>query len=308
MNILLLNPFTGGISMSPPLGLRYISGMLKSNGYNNVAGVDLHVEPMSKFESEAIRADIVGVHTVSKIFPEVVKLAQRAKELNPRIKVVIGGAHASLEPEEVVSAEPIDFAVVGEGEYTFLELVKTLERGGELSDIKGIWYKSNGAIKENPSRDWIKNLDELPFSDFKLFNMHKYSRAWSFYRTAHMTASRSCPYVCTMCQPALREIIGRYRQRSVENVLSEIKFLMTKYKVSHFSFSDNTFTVNRKWVIKFCDEVIKQGLKIKWGCAGTISLVDKELLTLMKKARLHKLSGQPRQRFPVLLLLPVLSL
>lgn len=293
MNILLVNPFTGKIDVTPPLGLRYISGMLKDKGFHNVVGIDLHVDSRSRFESEVSKADIVGIHTVSKIFPEVVKLAEEAKRLNPKIKVVIGGPHASLCPEEVISAEPVDFTVVGEGEYTFLELIHALEKSGELSDIKGIWYKSNGIIQQNAPRNWIQNLDEVPFPDFELFDPCKYYSGlrllifrigWSSPRGSTITASRSCPYVCTSCQPALKEIIGSHRQRSVGNVLLEIKFLMKKYKVRNFGFLDNTFTVNRRWVTEFCYEVIKQGLKIRWGCAGTISCVDKELLKLMKKA------------------------
>lgn len=284
MNILLLNPFTGLVEMSPPLGLRYIAGMLKHNGFNNVVGVDLHVDSMSKFESVVIKVDMVGIHTVSKIFPEVVKLARKAKELNPKIKVIIGGPHASLEPEEVISAEPVDFVVVGEGEYAFLELVSRLSTDGELSDIKNIWYKSNGSIKQNSPGSWIKRLDDLPFPDFELFNMRRYNRLWSFYRNTTLVASRSCPYSCTNCQPALREIMGPYRQRSVENVVSEIRFLKARYKVRHFSFVDNTFTVNRKWVVDFCDELIRQNLKITWICAGTVGAVDRELMALMKRA------------------------
>ena len=294
MNILLLNPYTGAIEMSPPLGLRYISGMLKHRGFKNIVGVDLHVDTMSKFESEVTKADVIGIHTVSKIFPEVVKLAQKAKMLNPQIKVVIGGPHATLCPEEVISAEPIDFVVCGEGEYTFLDLVDALERSKnlseDLSNIKGIWHKSDGEIKENPSRGWVKNLDELPFPDFELFDVRKYVPAWRLYKSATMIASRSCPYSCTTCQPALREIIGPYRQRSVENTLSEIRFLMSKYKVRCISFNDNTFTVNRKWVIEFCNEVIRQKLNFIWSCAGTIMAVDKELMGLMKEAGCRRIS------------------
>jgi radical SAM superfamily enzyme YgiQ (UPF0313 family) len=289
MNILFLNPSTGKpttgkLKASPPLGMGYISAMLKRNGFTNIVGVDLHVDSMSKFESEVVKADVVGVHTVSKAFPQVVELAYRAKQLNPKIKVVIGGGHATLEPEEVISAEPVDFAVVGEGEYTFLELVQALEKGDEFSHIPGIWYKSDSAIKENPPRGWVKNLDELPFPDRELFDIRKYNLQWSIFKSVPIITSRSCPYNCTFCQPALREIIGPYRQRSVENVLSEIRFLMTKYKAQHLSSADNTVTVNRKWVIEFCNELIKQGLKVTWSVSVTISQVDKELLALMKKA------------------------
>lgn len=275
--------------MMPPLGLRYISAMLKNSGFTDVTGIDLNVDKISKFESEVMTADVLGIYAVSRKFPEVVEFAEKAKGLNSRIKVVIGGPHASLEPEEVISCEYIDFVVMGEGEYTFLELVRALEKDEDLSQIKGICYKLDGNTKRNSAREWIKNLDNILFPDFELFNSNKYSLKyyrlpWSFIRTATAIASRGCPYNCTTCQPALREINGPYRQRSVKNVLLEIKFLKQKYKVRYITFLDNTFTVNRNWVVDFCNELIKQKIKIKWDCAGTVSLVDKDLLLLMKKA------------------------
>lgn len=284
MNILLLNPSTFRISMGPPLGLRYISAILKQNGFDNVAWVDLHQDPASKFELEIMKADIIGIHTVSRMFPEAARIAQTAKGLNPNLKVIIGGPHASLEPEEVVSVEAVDVAVIGEGEYAFLELVKELEKGGGLSGIEGIYYKTDGIIRKNAPRKWIENLDEVPFPDFELFGGHKRYLLWPSYSSAAIAASRSCPYVCTVCQPALKEIIGPYRQRSVKNVIAEINFMTERYGIRKFNFLDNTFTVNRDWVVRFCEELIKRQLRIEWSCAGTVGNVDKELFMQMKKA------------------------
>lgn len=284
--ILLVNPDRklARLASDLPLGLCYLSSMLKKNGYNSIIGIDLQKDSESLFEKHLKDSDIVGIHVVSKIFTEALRLAEKAKQINPKIKVVFGGPHPTLEPRECIEQKPVDFVVRGEGEYSFLEIVKAVESSGNFSDIRGIFYKENGEIRENPPREWLKNLDELPFPDRELFNINKYKPYMFFPPFIPMVAGRSCPYVCTNCQPALREIAGPYRVRSAENVIAEMKEIIKKYGIRNFWFNDNDVTIRKDWIVDFCNKLIIEKMKIKWGASGRANILDKELMKLMKDA------------------------
>lgn len=287
MKILLLNPDTENINLlTPPLGLCYLAGMLKKRGYNNIVGIDLHVDEFSKLEKEVKDADIVGIQTMSKAFSTVIEISKKLKEINPKVKICLGGPHPSLEPYECMNEKVVDFIIGGEGEYPFFNLVSALDNGKSFEGIKGLYYRKDGKVIDN-GNFFINNLDEYPFPDYDAFDFKKFTK-FKFMTIISLSSSRSCPNVCTNCQPALRKIAGYYRQRSVDNVIEEIKFMKKKYGARLFGFIDNTFTINYKWVEEFCEKVKK--LNIIWSGAATIKTVDKKLLQKMKDANCAKIS------------------
>jgi radical SAM superfamily enzyme YgiQ (UPF0313 family) len=279
MKIVLLQPAFGKIYATPPLGLSYLSAVLKEKGYKNIVGIDLHIDDLSRLEQEVNDADLVGISVVSKLFPYVVELSKKIKNINPKIKICIGGPHVSLRPEDCIAPKTIDFIITGEGEISFSQLVDSLNNDQKLSEISGLWYKEDEIIKKNQSNEWVKDLDSLPFPDFSVFPPKNYSRM-RFFPIANIITGRSCPNICTNCQPALRKIAGPFRKRSVKNVIEEIRLVKKKYKTMLFNFADPNFTGNRQWVLDFCREAKKE--KIKWGAPGCIKDVDKEVLQAMK--------------------------
>jgi len=107
--------------------------------------------------------ELVGVSVRTPMFASAVKINQLVKQWNDSCQIIWGGSHSSIMPEEVMKLPEVDFLVYGEGEKTLLELVDTIEKNGDFSHVRGIYYKVNSKFVKNPPREYIENLDELPF-------------------------------------------------------------------------------------------------------------------------------------------------
>jgi len=266
--IILLHPSQGDIFASdrPPLGLCYIASSLKANGFTNVVGIDLLNTSLPDLYEEAKNADIIGISVTSRLFPSTILLAKELKKVNPNVIIVLGGPHASLNPEECARPDQIDYVIMGEGEESFPRLLELIF--------------TNKSPKDKIIRcKWIKDLDSLPFPDFSIFPTKEYSRM-KLFTISNLMTGRSCPNNCTNCQPALRNIAGPYRKRSVANVIEEIRFMKKTYNSYLFNFADSNFTLLKDWVIDFCEEVKKEN--IRWGCSGCVKDIDYEMLKAMK--------------------------
>lgn len=271
-------------SYGPPLGLCYLSAYLKMKGFHDIKSIDLNIDSVDDLKGllTTNENNIVGIYCATKTFDESIEIAKIAKG-NGSI-VIMGGPHPTLCPEEILQNENADFVVIGEGEISFYELVTALWENKsfeEIENIEGIGYKNDQGemvIKYNKSS--INDLDSLPFPDRELFYQHRYP---SLAMTA--MATRGCPYACTNCKPALDLVCGKYRMRSVGNMLAEIKEdIIGKYNYKMVHFVDNDLTVNKKWITEFCNKIIEEELKFTWGCQGGFRTLDKELMTLMKNA------------------------
>jgi radical SAM superfamily enzyme YgiQ (UPF0313 family) len=253
--------------------------MLKHNGFGDVKGIDLFWDKLEDYTEDIIKADYIGVHVTSKLFDNSILLAKKIKDINLNAKIVFGGAHPTLYPKECLDMDCVDFVIRGEGEFPFLSLV----RGDEQKTIEGLCYKflNVNIIKES---FFVKDLDILPFPDRDLFDMKRYA-TYIFYPVfVPIMSSRSCPYDCNNCQPALRMICGSYRYRSPQNVIDEFIHLRDNYNVKRIWFNDNDVTANQKWLKEFCELMIANKIKLKWGCNGRGNTLNEENMKLMKKA------------------------
>lgn len=284
MKILFVNPYVrGATSNIPPLGLCYLSAMLKKNGYKDIYGVDLQYDKESKFEKLVPHIDLLGIRIISKAFPEVIRLAKKAKHLNPNIKIVLGGPHATLKLEECIAEPVIDFVISGDGDFPMLNLVNAINNGGDFSQIKGLTWRNNGKVVVKP-KEWNTNLDVLPFPDRELFDVNRYKEYRFYHPFLPIIASRSCPYNCSNCMPSLREICGPFRFRSADNVISEMEEIVNKYHQKRVWFNDSDLTASRQWIEDFCTKLIDKKLNMIWGCDGRANTLDKHMMELMKKA------------------------
>ena len=268
-------------SYGPPLGLCYISAYLKMKGFHDVKGVDLNIDSIEDLKRSLTddENNIVGIYCATKSFDESIAIAKIAKKNGS--KVIMGGPHPTLCPEEILQNENVDFVVIGEGEISFYELVTALYENKSFEEIEGIGYKTNqGDLVVKDNNKFVKDLDSLPFPDRELFDPHKYPSV-----AMTVMANRGCPYACKNCKPALDLICGKYRIRSVENMLTEIKdVIIGKYHYNSLHFVDNDLTVHKKWITEFCNKIIEEKLEFTWGCQGGTKTLNKELMTLMKNA------------------------
>jgi len=265
----------------PPVGLAYIASFLKKANCSAKL-IDLMFTALNWEDVRNLIKDKspqwVGISATTPQINEAFITAKIVKEVNPEIKVVIGGIHASALPGPTISNKDIDILVYGEGELTMLELVQ----GKEIDKIKGIFYKKDGKIIRNPPRDLVENIDIFPYPLYEDLPIAKYGTE-HFGANLGIISSRGCPYQCTYC--AANTIHKRiYRKRSIENVIGEIEKLKHDFKLTSFSFYDDTFTLDNKRTMDICEALIRKDLKLKWNCLTRADSLTKPLLEVMKKS------------------------
>jgi radical SAM superfamily enzyme YgiQ (UPF0313 family) len=265
----------------PPLGLSYIAAVLEKDGHG-VEILDAFAlrQSWSEFENSIRKAhaDIVGLGGMTPVIDNTYRAAKICRKYCEYL--VVGGPHVTVFAKDVFEQIPeADFAVYGEGENTFLELVRTIDHSGDFSKIAGL------ATKEgvNPPRELVSDLDSLPFPARHLLPNHLYE--YIFSRNRRMTTmftSRGCPYQCIFCD---KSVFGsKYRKRSAENVVQEISLIKDMYEDVSIVFYDDLFTLDKKRVIRICQGILERGLRIDWKCEGRVDVVDDELLGWMRRA------------------------
>ena len=274
---------------SEPLSLLYIATYLNQNNHKAEV-IDCEAEGISLTELEQhIRKgdyDCVGVAMLTPLYTQAVNVCKLTKQINPKIKTIVGGSHPTLRSKGTLEDEElIDIAAVGEAELTFLDLLDAFEGKKELKDVDGIVYRENGKVTLTKPRAKLENLDELPIPDRSLIKMHLYRPSVSYYRRLPaytIITTRGCPYRCTFCATAKTG----YRMHSVERVVAEMKYLIEGYGAKEILIRDDTFTLNKKRTMDLCDAIIERGLnkKISWDCISRANLVDEEMLKKMKDA------------------------
>lgn len=282
-------------SGDPPLGLCYIAGYLRkiypaleiqildSTFQNSFLGIK---KKLRKKKPQA-----VGIYIDTIMYTYVRELI---KELSSQVPFFIaGGPHATVSPESLLDL--VDIVVTGEGEKTVAELVSRLPEGN-LNDVSGIYFKKNGHIHYNRKMSERIPLDDLEIPALDLLgNIENYINHWHYLdpltpklKGLNLIASRGCPFNCSYCQPTLKEIFGkRIRYKSPEYLVNELKYYIQTFKVTNFFFHDDTLTLDRNWIKKFCQKILEENLNIQWGCNSRIDTVDEETLELMSQAGLR---------------------
>ena len=247
---------------------------------------------------------LVGITCMTgpQIF-DALEISKIAKQHN--IKVVWGGVHASLTPKQTLENPYIDFVIQGEGEITFHELLKALDKNLPLKNINGLWYKQNGDIKANPPRRDL-NLEELPRLPYHLIeDMKKYiqiKETRGNRRSINIFTSRGCPHQCTYCFNKQFNK-GYWRQMSAKKSLEEIRFAVEKFKLENIFILDDNFFVNLNRTKEIAQGIIDMNLDFTWDVLGaqisTLKNVDKDYYSFLVKSRCKSLlfgieSGSPR--------------
>ncbi|UCD84970.1 MAG: cobalamin-dependent protein [Deltaproteobacteria bacterium] len=290
-------------SLYLPLGLAYIGAIGKAANHQlKVIDSEILQYSYDDIRREVIEfsPDLIGMQTFTSTIDYCYQIAEIVKTANQKIKVVLGGSHATTHPQEVIGNPDVDFVVVGEGELVFNNLLKTIDEESDCSRVNGLVWKNNGTITTNKKQDFIKNLDEVPFPARELFPMTRYHSSAQLRgrRTLHLVTARGCPFRCSFCSSFLSS--GRtLRHHSAERVIQEVKVLVYEYKADGIQFYDEVFTVNRERVLAICDLLQKKNLKVPWSCFTRVDQVDRELLRRMKEAGCYQIfygveTGIPR--------------
>lgn len=315
--VLLVYP--GYIVREQPLNILYIGSAVKAAGHT-VALFEISPYRRRPLRGDPYRVikenyaklcrrfepDVVGYSVMSVNFKIALELARLTKERSPHVWTVFGGIHPTIVPEETIQESAIDIICRGEGETSFAELLLALDRGDDFTRTEGLWVKRGGEIFRNPVRPLIENLDSIPFPDRDLIAPERL-RAELY--GINLLSSRGCPFPCSYCQNEylmdLYRGFGRFvRYRTIDNVFAEIDEVIRKYKPSRLSFSDESFTLNKKRLAEFCGRYAKK-YSLPFLCQTRPDLIDEETIRILKDGGCDFINmaieaGNPRIRNGVL--------
>jgi radical SAM superfamily enzyme YgiQ (UPF0313 family) len=284
MRVLLINPFYPiSETPSPPLGLAYLAAALSETGAE-VKILDLVVFPYSRSSLgallESFNPHIAGITAVTMTVDHAFQIIKDIKGINSDIITVMGGPHVSFCAADTLENHPeLDLIVLGEGERTLVELIRTAEKNDGWDRIHGIAFRRGSDVCFTAKREVIRDLDALPIPARRLLPLGRY-RALGMPIT--MTTSRGCPFKCIFCVG--RKMVGaKVRYRSPSRVVDELEYLNT-LSFHQINIADDLFTANKNHCLAVCDEIIKRNLKLKWTSFARVDTVSEEMLTKMKAA------------------------
>jgi len=323
MEILLFNQYFTSPQESPdtiyaalPINLLYLASYLKQKG------LDSKIYELGAFDSDRVvvengrvrcgmsddeitkiineeKPKIISLGCMySRHYIDIITIARLIKKINPSIKVILGGNHATAFCDMVLKEASFDFIVRGEGEVTFYELCKAiLSDNKDFKNINGLAYRDidNAIIKTGP-RELIKDLDEVS-PDYSLLEVKKYagvsyeSPFLMRYPAIGITSSRGCPGKCVYC--TIKAVWGRsWRAKTAKKTVDEIELLHNNYGIQEFNFLDDSASLDKERWVGICDEIIKRKLDIRWNTPNGIAhwTLDKHILDKMKAAGCYRVT------------------
>ncbi|WP_198003723.1 B12-binding domain-containing radical SAM protein [Methanococcoides burtonii] len=305
------------INPLPPIGLGYIASVIEKLGVE-VKIIDCLMEGWNQREEigdgliriglsenqirdiiSDYQPDLVCVNNqFSKQYENAHLIYRLVKEVDSNIITQAGGGHPSVMPKETLQDQNLDFVVLGEGEIVvecFLRCL--LNKDDDYSKIDGLGYKIDGQIIINPKTTYIEDLDSLQFPALHLMNLEHYFGLDMSHGKRHskrfypIITSRGCPAKCTFCT-AYRVWGRKYRHRSPENVIEEMKYVKEKYNIEELLIEDDNFTANPKRAEKICDLMIENKFNFKWDTPNGIAAfaLNEKLIRKMKNAGCYKIN------------------
>jgi anaerobic magnesium-protoporphyrin IX monomethyl ester cyclase len=249
-----------------PLYYVYLAGVVRT------AGFDAEIyDAMTKFvgykeiEEKIVesRPDFVAVSAITCTVVDAIKVVELAKRIDPEIITIMGGVHASFMYDEVFStSRAIDFIIRGEGERTIVELLRTIQDGGDLSRVEGIVYRDGDTIRVTPSRPLLHSLDALPMAwDLLDWEDYRYFIIPDS-RLGAISTSRGCDKECTFCSQQ-KYWLRKWRARSPEDIVDEMEVLNRDFGVNLVLFTDEYPTADRQRWERLLDLVIERQIDMR---------------------------------------------
>ncbi|MEC7640568.1 MAG: radical SAM protein [Nitrospinota bacterium] len=281
---------------NPPRGVLSLATAVRDEGKpgRQVTVMDCQPRQLTYEQLEAYfkenQYDLVGITAMTFTLIDVMLTAEVIKRIQPHCKIILGGPHVHIYPEETIGLGNIDFLIQGEGEKAILEFLQALEGERVFADVPGLVYQENGEIFDNGIAPKIEDLDQVPFPDRRLLPVNHYGSLLSRENNITTTfTSRGCPYKCTFCDRPMSPTISGFRWRSAKNVVDEIEDIVS-LGISEIFIYDDTFSVRKDRVYEMCDEILSRNLKVTWDVRAHVNTLDEPLIKAMKRAgcdRIH---------------------
>lgn len=268
----------------PPLGILYLSAWLKKNHYAPTLIDSTFMTRQAWLEAvQAVRPNVLACYANLMTKVRLLELIQEVRAVMPDCTFVVGGPDVTYNAENYLKAG-FDVVIRGEGEQSLLEVVQAMESGQDFSAITGITYLLQGQMIENPVREKMRLLDDLPFPDRASIPFEQYLNTWKKHhglRTASISTQRGCPYTCKWCSTA---VYGQsYRRNSPERVVEEILELRDTFQVEALWFVDDVFTVSHKWLSNLHAAFQNANLSIPFECITRAERLNEDMLRLLRE-------------------------
>ncbi len=307
------------INPLPPMGLGYLASVVEKMGieveildalmlgWDNEEEVNENIVRVGLSDRDIreqileYNPDLIGINCQFsrqyKIYHHIFSLV---KKIKANCITVAGGAHATVCPEDVLGDPCCDFLLIGEAEDSFNDLLCKLIEEKDITSVDGLGWKANGDILINGKKKWITDLDTIRFPAYHIMKLDKYFGLKSSHGTRHknrfcpIVTSRGCPAKCTFCS-AHRVWGKKYRLRSVDNVLEEMKLLKDRYDIEELMFEDDNVTANPKRAMKLFSRMVEEKLNFIWDTPNGVGIwsLENNLIDIMKQ------SGCIKLNFPV---------
>jgi hopanoid biosynthesis associated radical SAM protein HpnJ len=262
-----------------PVWLCYPAGMLPDS---KVLDAPPHKVSIEQCVATAKEFELLVLYTSTPGFPVDLKMAEMMKDANPKLKVAFVGPPVTVEPEKcLIEGKAIDFVVRREFDYQ----IAGYAQGKPLEDLPGVSFRKNGGFVHNPEAPAIENLDELPWVtkvykrdlDITRYNVPFLLQPYiSFYTT------RGCPALCTFCLWPQTHSGHRWRLRSTDDVVNEVRYALEQFpNIKEIFFDDDTFNYRKDRTLELCAKLKK--LNFTWSCTSRVT-TDYETLKAMKDA------------------------
>ena len=279
----------------PPLGTLYAASYLRERGYS-----------VALFDAMLAQSETEWEHALDQYTPRfailyedsfnylskmcLLRMRQAAFTMMRAAQahgcaIIVSGSDATDHLDEYFD-HGADYVLIGEGEVTLGELMDALGGSRDLSAIRGMAYRErDGTIHKTTPREFIRELDRLPFPAWDLVDIPRYERAWRAahgYFSMNLVTTRGCPYHCNWCA---KPIYGqRYNVRSAENVVAEMKLIKEKYHPDHIEFADDILGLKPGWIAHFADLVREHDAQIPFKCLLRADLVKDDTVAALKRA------------------------
>ncbi|AZU46125.1 TPA: radical SAM protein [Aeromonas hydrophila] len=236
--------------------------------------------------------DILVLETASATLDHDLEIIAQLKEFNADLTVVLTGLHIELDsPDFLKKHVGIDYIVYGEYELSLVSLLEALRDKKTLSDVPGLLYRNDdGSVVKNAFSVGKSVTDfPWPYRDPVVALAYNDTASGLPMPQLQIMATRGCPYGCIFCiWPQMFYRSGKYRKRTVEDVVDEIEHNMKTGHYASFYLDDDTFNINSRFVIELSQEIKKRGLNnYPWGAMGRADLIDQAQVDALKEAGLY---------------------
>jgi radical SAM superfamily enzyme YgiQ (UPF0313 family) len=287
----------GAGSSAPSLGLLMLAAAARQAGFApaviDAAALEM---PLEEFAGRLrqLRPSVLGLSATTLTIAGAAVVAEAVRRLFPDCRILVGGPHVSALPVETLERFPVfDFAVVGEGEQTVVELLQAFAANRTPQEVKGIACRDGDRVLLTPPRPFMRDLDRLPRPAWDLLEGFPQRYAPPAFKTkqlpaASLVTSRGCPNRCIFCD---RSVFGSScHAYSAAYVVEMLRELRERFGVREVSFEDDTFVTFRPRLKEICARLIEERLGLSWSCLGRVNQVTAETLALMRRAGCWQIS------------------